>query len=774
MVPMADLAIFLQKMQDNQAKHQEQVVHLLHNIFYAPTVPQKQLSSVHSKSAAVSADSTDNIHYSGSSTVNYAAFIQLLLVLTSSGPVHNFCRIFHFCVSKNSLLHSLVWWLHEWKSTSCITFLPGYSWKGKGTALKFHYRRFCWPLTITPDPTVRKGRALAYQTRVDQITQQLRSGSLEIGDDQDSPLESHINSQESGLLELERHEAIGEIIKLNPSYKAPADYKPLLKEAKVPIPIKEYPGYNFIGIIFGSASDTQKRLKKETGAKIRVYGAKNTGKNSEITPSDGNKTLSVYKDLYVHVCADTYEKVDSAVALIELLARLVSVNPVSASTTTVTSGDSVNVIHPSQGQPPPYKPPSAINPGLTQPILGPPPHGQFHSYSTPWFPMGSPSGFPTNQNSSSILSNPVQVSSSPSNASNMPSLFSPRPIMMGPQNPSFIGGTPYNSRPLAAPLPKSAPPLTFLNWPLTSSGWSQPPSGPPVSLGPSNTGLMSRPMVPSPQRPHPMSGGPPLNMVNSPFRPPAPQPSGAPPTRPITAPVFASAPQPQMPTRPHSSTSPMQPIVAWPNSAFGSTQHSPVASAPSPPQSGNPGYALGVAPSFTPVKPPLVSAPVPLHPSSNNFTFQPQRPQNPVSPVMPRLPPQNFPVQQPPMLRTPSFRPAMHNFGFPPAMQGPGPMGPPTTPVPHMGPKNFGPALLPPRPGNLVPPQQNYPAMGSRPSSFLALNQQQFGGNRPSSSSLGTQQIYDPFFPTSVPQQVGGNPAKVGKQESDPEYEDLK
>ena len=29
----------------------------------------------------------------------------------------------------------------------------------------------------------------------------------------------------------------GEILKLNPSYKAPPDYKPLLKEARVPIPV---------------------------------------------------------------------------------------------------------------------------------------------------------------------------------------------------------------------------------------------------------------------------------------------------------------------------------------------------------------------------------------------------------------------------------------------------------------------------------------------------------------------------------------------------------
>lgn len=33
----------------------------------------------------------------------------------------------------------------------------------------------------------------------------------------------------------------GEILKLNPAFKAPADYKPVLKEEKVPIPVSGYP-----------------------------------------------------------------------------------------------------------------------------------------------------------------------------------------------------------------------------------------------------------------------------------------------------------------------------------------------------------------------------------------------------------------------------------------------------------------------------------------------------------------------------------------------------
>ncbi|KAK9075423.1 hypothetical protein SSX86_003746 [Deinandra increscens subsp. villosa] len=105
------------------------------------------------------------------------------------------------------------------------------------------------------------------------------------------------------------HDKSGEILKLNPSYKVPPDYKPLLKEDRVTIPIKEHPAHNFIGLIFGPAGDNKKQLEKETGAKIQVYGTKaGTKKESEITSSDGNEVNGDYEKLYVLVTAETYEK----------------------------------------------------------------------------------------------------------------------------------------------------------------------------------------------------------------------------------------------------------------------------------------------------------------------------------------------------------------------------------------------------------------------------------------------------------------------------------
>lgn len=115
------------------------------------------------------------------------------------------------------------------------------------------------------------------------------------------------------------------------------------------------------------------------------------------------------------------------------------------------------------------------------------------------------------------------------------------------------------------------------------------------------------------------------------------------------------------------------------------------------------------------------------------------------------------------------------------------PVAPPT-PVSQMRPRNFGPGPqvpnlagpFPPRPGNPLQLQQNYPAPANRHENHIGLIQQ-FGNDRPFTSdklapSPRGPQIYDPFSPSaSIPpqQQQGANPAMARKQENDPEYEDL-
>lgn len=67
-------------------------------------------------------------------------------------------------------------------------------------------------------------------------------------------------------------DVIAELIRKSPTYKPPADYKPEKKTKKLFIPLKEYPGYNFIGLIIGPRGNTQKRMEKETGCKIAIRG----------------------------------------------------------------------------------------------------------------------------------------------------------------------------------------------------------------------------------------------------------------------------------------------------------------------------------------------------------------------------------------------------------------------------------------------------------------------------------------------------------------------
>ncbi|OMO80939.1 hypothetical protein CCACVL1_12688 [Corchorus capsularis] len=385
-------------------------------------------------------------------------------------------------------------------------------------------RKTKWGPDLTQDASVIKGRALAYQTRVDQITKQLKSGNLDVRDNEDSPLaaqnsvkrssDTQLDIEKSELLEIERREVIGEILKLNPSYKAPADYKPLLKEASVPIPVKEYPGYNFAGLIFGPGGDTKKRLEKETGAKVQVYGIKaNSGEKVEISSPDGSEAQDAYEELYVHLSADTFEKVDGAVSLIEILVSSISGNIGSTLVPTSVSGNNVNVLNQTLDTAASSVTDTALIQGVPQ-LSQASPQGQFQYHS--WFPpVPTPLNF-----SGPILNTPVPAQSSPAN---LPSLFGPQPAPAAEynsflQNSSFVSSSPQPPRqvlsqpytPQMLPLGHTGPPRNFLvsnpnplptqPSPLSFSGSQPQPLGPLTSprqsmpLFPQTSSVSSRPL----------------------------------------------------------------------------------------------------------------------------------------------------------------------------------------------------------------------------------------------------------------------------------------
>ncbi|XP_019414553.1 PREDICTED: branchpoint-bridging protein [Lupinus angustifolius] len=653
-----------------------------------------------------------------------------------------------------------------------------------------------WGTDLTHDPQVTKGKALALQIRVHQITKQLESGILEAENTQDlNPDKTNSDTQiniMTEILQLEKREAIGEILKLDPSYKPPPGFKPLFKEATVPLPVQEYPGYNFIGLIYGPEGDNQKRLEKETGAKIKVYGTKaDTGEKGEIKPGADNK--GSYDEMHVNVSADSFDKVDVAVSIIELLITSVIGNLAANSTPAVSvSEDSTNVLSQSKDGSPSHAVSVALaNQAMVQP--GPAAvsqiHGDHFQYSGPWF-SAVPSHAPVFVSSANIATpNPSGLTGThfPSQTLNPASMAS----TFGAQ-PGFHPTFPNQHVSMQAPLPRQISQHSHITQ-ASPLGHIGPPRNPSIIYAqnlsaPRNASPIGQPQIsmPSAQNSAPVAGKMSLGLSNM-----GPMP---PPATPVSLhqqlDIAFKPPQSNMSMMPRSAAFPTH-QAGFPlglPSSLGSMPRPPTHSSvnhlsgpgsfPLRQQSGIPNSASRVAPYHTNVKPPIL-----MSSNSGNFTFHSQRPNTefqfvsiPNSQATQELPPSGpqplpfgFPRTQVPNQvdqtqarastvpfagRSGSVSIPPRNAAFPYAGQ---------SPIPQMGMKNFISApQMPTLPNPGVPRsmhiQHNYPAQ--RP---WTLNQK-FGSNHTMASgkpAYPVDQIYDPFSPTSVatPQQKG-NPGK--------------
>eukprot|EP00743_Colponemidia_sp_Colp-15_P001331 GILK01001458.1.p1 GENE.GILK01001458.1~~GILK01001458.1.p1 ORF type:complete len:462 (-),score=52.95 GILK01001458.1:222-1568(-) len=167
------------------------------------------------------------------------------------------------------------------------------------------------------------------QTRLDDITRRIAMNDWDYGDpDCRSPSPQPIYDSKTGkrlntrdvrardkLIE-ERTRIIEELIKLNPLFKPPPDYKPPKKIRKLPIPVDEHPGYNFMGLIIGPRGNTHKRLEKDSGAKIAIRGK---GSAKEGKAKDPKEDYDANEPLYVLITADTEEQAEKAVAMVKPL-----------------------------------------------------------------------------------------------------------------------------------------------------------------------------------------------------------------------------------------------------------------------------------------------------------------------------------------------------------------------------------------------------------------------------------------------------------------------
>lgn len=180
-------------------------------------------------------------------------------------------------------------------------------------------------LTGLPDRSADPAIA-AIQDELSDVNRRLATGDLGIPPEHErSPSPEPIydrngirqNTREIRVREkisCRRQDLVEEMIKRDPQYRPPPDYRPSKKWKKVWIPQKEYPGTNFIGLIIGPRGNTQKRMQRETNTKIAIRGR---GSVKEGAARDPRNDYGEDEELHVLITGDKQEDVDNATLMLE-------------------------------------------------------------------------------------------------------------------------------------------------------------------------------------------------------------------------------------------------------------------------------------------------------------------------------------------------------------------------------------------------------------------------------------------------------------------------
>lgn len=120
-------------------------------------------------------------------------------------------------------------------------------------------------------------------------------------------------------LEKKKIRVIEELLRKDKNFRPPMDYRPQKKRRKIYIPIKEFPGYNFFGLIIGPRGNTQKRMQQQTNTRISIRG-KGSIKEGSNRPNPG-KNNDEEDDLHVLVEGDKEEDMDRAEEMIRKLLK---------------------------------------------------------------------------------------------------------------------------------------------------------------------------------------------------------------------------------------------------------------------------------------------------------------------------------------------------------------------------------------------------------------------------------------------------------------------
>ncbi|QLG74514.1 hypothetical protein HG535_0G03970 [Zygotorulaspora mrakii] len=171
----------------------------------------------------------------------------------------------------------------------------------------------------------------AYQTmfRIQEVTAELRSSDIRPPQKRNrspSPPPAYdtrgkrINTREHRYrrkLEEERHRLVEIVLKMLPHFVAPEDYKrPVKFQDKYYIPVSQYPGINFVGLLLGPRGNTLKKLQEDSGCKIAIRGRGSVkeGKNAHDLPKGA---MNFSDPLHCLIIADSEEKIQKGIKVCE-------------------------------------------------------------------------------------------------------------------------------------------------------------------------------------------------------------------------------------------------------------------------------------------------------------------------------------------------------------------------------------------------------------------------------------------------------------------------
>jgi splicing factor 1 len=116
-------------------------------------------------------------------------------------------------------------------------------------------------------------------------------------------------------------------LKNDPNFRPPVEYQQQKRSQrpseKVYIPVKEFPEINFFGLLVGPRGNSLKKMERDSGAKISIRGK---GSVKEGKARNDQYADDAEEDLHCLITADSYDKVQACVKLINKVIETVRVH----------------------------------------------------------------------------------------------------------------------------------------------------------------------------------------------------------------------------------------------------------------------------------------------------------------------------------------------------------------------------------------------------------------------------------------------------------------